>query len=59
MVAFASWFFADGIGHVASFVVDENNAPFNAGSVLYSDLLTPLLVFLLLWISRAERRRLS
>ena len=59
MVAFASWFFADGVGYVVSLVVDENNAPFNAGSVLYSDLLTPLLVFLLLWISRAERRRLS
>ena len=59
MVAFASWFFADGIGHVVSLVVDQNNAPSNAGSVLYTDLLTPLLVLLLLWISRAERRRLS
>ncbi|KZR88963.1 hypothetical protein MITS9508_01786 [Synechococcus sp. MIT S9508] len=59
MVAFASWFFADGIGHVASLVVDQNNAPSNAGSVLYTDLLTPLLVLLLLWISRGERRRLS
>ena len=34
-VAFASWFFAVGIGHVVSLVVDENNAPSNAGSVLY------------------------
>ena len=59
MVAFASWFFADGIGHVVSLVVDQNNAPSNAGSVLYTDLLTPLLVLLLLWISRGERRRLS
>ncbi|WP_136975558.1 DUF6790 family protein [Synechococcus sp. GEYO] len=40
MVAFARWFFADGIGHVVSLVVDQNNAPSNAGSVLYTDLQT-------------------
>ena len=38
--------------------MDNNNAPFNAGSILYNDLLTPLLVVLLLWLSRAERFRL-
>ena len=59
MVAFASWYFADGIGHVVSLVVDQNNAPSNAGTVLYTDLLTPVLVVILLWISRGERRRLS
>ncbi len=59
MVAFSSWYFADGVGHVVSLVVDNNQAPSNAGSVLYTDLLTPLVVVLLLWLSRHERRRLT
>ncbi len=58
MVGYCSWFFADGVGHVASLLVDSNTAPSNAGSVLYTDLLTPLLVVLLLWLSRKERFRL-
>ena len=58
MVAYGSWFFADGVSHVVSLLVDNNNAQFNAGSILYTDLLTPLLVVLLLWLSRAERYRL-
>ena len=58
MVAFGSWFFADGVGHVVSLLVDSNKAPSNAGSVLYTDLVTPLLVVLLLWLSRKERCRL-
>ena len=44
-------------GHVVSLVVDNNQAPSNAGSVLYTDLLTPVVVVLLLWLSRYERRR--
>ena len=59
MVAYGSWLFADGVGHVVSLVVDQNKAASNAGAVLYTDLLTPLLVLLLLWMSRDERRRLS
>lgn len=59
MVAFSSWYFADGIGHVVSLVINNNKAPSNAGSVLYTDLLTPLLVVVMLWLSRHERRRLS
>ena len=58
MVGYCSWFFADGVGHVVSLLVDSNTAPSNAGSVLYTDLLTPLLVVLLLWLSRRERCRL-
>jgi hypothetical protein len=59
MVAYASWYFADGVGHVVSLLVDQNNAPFNSGSVLYTDLLTPVVVVILLWLSKSERRRLS
>ena len=43
---------------VASLLVDNNNTPFNACSILYTDLLTPLIVVLLLWLSRAKRFRL-
>ena len=58
MVGYCSWFFADGIGHVVSLLVDNNTAPSNAGSVLYTDLGIPLLVVLLLWLSRNECCRL-
>ena len=59
MVAYASWFFADGVGHVVSLLRDSDLAPGNAGTILYTDLFTPLLVVILLWLSRRERRRLS
>ena len=52
-VSYSSWFFADGVGHVVSLVVDNNNAPFNPGSILYTDPLTLWLVGLLLWLSSA------
>ena len=58
MVACGRWFFANGVGHFVYLLVDNNNAPFNARSILYTDLLTPLLVVLLLWLSSAERFRL-
>lgn len=59
MVAYGSWFFADGVGHVASLLLVGDRAPSNAGTVLYTDLFTPLLVALLLWLSRSERTRLK
>ena len=58
MVGYCSWFFADGVGHVVSLLVHNDTAPSNAGSILYTDLLTPLLVVLLLWLSRKARCRL-
>ena len=58
MVGYCSWFFADGVGHVVSPLVNNDTAPSNAGSILYTDLLTPLLVVLLLWLSRKARCRL-
>ncbi|MBC1262275.1 hypothetical protein FQK07_13605 [Synechococcus sp. BSF8S] len=51
MVAYGSWFFADGLGHVVSLVLNSDHAPANAGTVLYTDLLTPLLVVVLLQLS--------
>ncbi len=59
MVAYVSWFFADGLGHIYSLVVQSNHAPSNAGTVMYTDLLTPILVMILLWLSRQERYRLK
>ena len=58
MCAYSIWFFADGVGHVVSVVSNHDLAPSNAGVILYTDLLTPLLVVILLWISRHERHRL-
>jgi len=59
MVAYMSWFFADGIGHIVSLVQESNMAPSNSGSILYTDLLTPVLVLVLLLISRKEKCRLQ
>ena len=59
IVAYASWFFADGLGHVYSLVVQSNDAPSNVGTILFTDLLMPILVVILLWLSREERTRLK
>ena len=59
MVAYMSWFFADGVGHIVSLVRESNMAPSNSGSILYADLLTPLLVLILLVVSRKEKCRLQ
>ena len=59
MCAYSSWFFADGVGHVVSVINKHDLAPSNAGIILYTDLLTPVLVVLFLWISRHEHHRLK
>jgi len=59
MVAYGSWIFADGVGHGVSLVATGNWAPSNVGTILYTDLFTPILVAVLLWLSRAERTRLK
>ena len=55
MCAYSSWFFADGVGHVFSIVTANDVAQANAGIVLYTDLLTPVLVIFFVWLSRQER----
>jgi hypothetical protein len=47
-----------GIGHIRDIVSAGNFAPGNAGPILFTDLLTPTAIFLLLWFSRprAEER---
>jgi len=59
MVAYGSWCFADGVGHVVSLLRDNNWAPSNVGTVLFTDLLGPILVAVLLWLSRNERTRVK
>ena len=59
MVAYMGWFFADGIGHIVSLVRDSNMVLSNSGSTLYTDLLTPMLVFIHLVISGKEKCRLQ
>ncbi|QEY33501.1 hypothetical protein EVJ50_11265 [Synechococcus sp. RSCCF101] len=58
MLAYGSWFFADGVGHLVSLLTAGDTAPSNSGSVLITDLGTPLLVLLLLQLSRRTRHRL-
>ena len=47
-----------GIGHIRDIISVGNFAPGNAGPILFTDLLTPTAIFLLLWFGRprAERR---
>ncbi|MCP9815087.1 hypothetical protein KBY76_00195 [Synechococcus sp. GreenBA-s] len=46
-------------GLVIALVATGNRAPSNGGMILDTDLLTPILVAVLLWLSRAERTRLK
>ena len=41
-----------GIGHIRDIVTAGNFAPGNAGPILFTDLLTPTAIFLLLWFNR-------
>lgn len=56
IVAYGSWIFADGIGHVVSLVQSGNTAEYNTGTILFTDLLMPLVAALMVWWSRHERR---
>lgn len=44
-----------GVGHIREIVSAANFAPGNAGPILYADLLTPIILFLLLWLARRHR----
>ncbi|CAE20652.1 hypothetical [Prochlorococcus marinus str. MIT 9313] len=59
IVAYASWLVVDWLGHVSSLVVQSNDAPSNVGTILFTDLLMPILVVILLWLSREEQTRLK
>lgn len=51
-LGFAIWFFGDGIVHVSELIQRQNMAPFNSGSVLYTDLALPIICLILLYIAR-------
>jgi hypothetical protein len=58
-IALACFLIGAGIGHVREIVGAENFAPGNAGPILFTDLLTPIAIFALLWLShrlRPQRR---
>ena len=40
-----------GIGHIRDIITAGNFAPGNAGPILFTDLLTPTAIFLLLWLT--------
>jgi len=42
------------IGHIRDIVSAGNYAPGNAGPILFTDLLTPTAIFLLLWLTRSR-----
>ena len=43
-----------GVGHIRDIITAGNFAPGNAGPILFTDLLTPTAIFLLLWLSRSR-----
>jgi uncharacterized protein DUF6790 len=46
-----------GVGHIREIVETGNLAPGNAGPILFTDLLTPVAIFLLLWLSCRYKKR--
>lgn len=42
-----------GIGHIREIIIAGNLAPGNAGPILFTGLLTPTAIFLLLWLTRS------
>ena len=43
-----------GGGHIRDIIAAGNLAPGNAGPILFTDLLTPLVIFALLWLARHD-----
>jgi len=48
----ACFLFGAGIGHIREIAVAGNFAPGNAGPILFTDFLTPIVIFVLLWFVR-------
>ncbi len=44
-----------GVGHIRDIVATGNLAPGNAGPILFTDFLTPIAIFVLLWLARDYR----
>ena len=56
ILGFLVWFGCDGLGHVWQLFAQDDTAPFNAGTILYTDLLLPVLgVVLFIGSGRAAR----
>jgi hypothetical protein len=51
-LALACFLIGAGIGHIRDIITAGNFAPGNAGPILFTDLLTPTAILLLLWFSR-------
>jgi len=51
-VVAAGFLWGAAAGHVRQMLEAENFAPGNAGPIFYTDILTPLAVFILLWMAR-------
>jgi hypothetical protein len=53
-LALACFLIGAGIVHIRDIIASGNFAPGNAGPILFTDLLTPLAIFVLLWLSRSR-----
>ena len=51
-LALGCFLIAAGVGHIREIITAGNFAPGNAGPILFTDLLTPTAIFLLLWLTR-------
>lgn len=54
LIGFAVWFWGDAIGHIYQLSVLHDTAAYNAGSTLYTDILTPVLGLILLRLSKQQ-----
>lgn len=55
-VVMACFLIGAGIGHILEIVTTGNLAPGNAGPILFTDFLTPIVILCLLWLFRGETK---
>ena len=56
-IGFAIFYWGATVGHLQQYFAHHNNAPYNAGPILITDIGSPLLILvLLLWLRSAQRR---
>jgi hypothetical protein len=53
-LALASFLIGAGVGHIRDIITAGNFAPGNAGPILFTDLITPAAIFVLLWLTRSH-----
>lgn len=54
IIGFFVWFVGDGVGHVYQLLIRGDTAQFNAGSIMYTDFICPVVAFLLYGIAYSK-----